>query len=60
MSVIYEKPKCPEHPNTGVSNAKQVSTGNRVWICLMCGKNLGEAPPHEPTWEKQVIDGKKK
>lgn len=60
MSIIYARPKCPDHPESHVVNAKSAHTGGRVWCCLACGKNLGEAPPYEPQWEPMIIEGRKK
>jgi hypothetical protein len=61
-AAVYKKPVCPEHPESYVVNAKNIGakgTG-RVWCCIACGKKLGEAPPHEPTWESMTIEGTKK
>ncbi len=50
-----EKPKCPEHPKAGVLRAR--TKGNHsVWVCLRCGKSLGDAGyMSEPEWEESII-----
>jgi hypothetical protein len=50
------RPKCPEHPEVRVSSAHVPGSDRRVWVCLRCGKKLGDAGPYSPPeWEKQEI-----
>ena len=57
MSKI-EKPKCPEHPNSSIIKASIAATNRSVWVCLVCGKRLGDAGPRKyPTKESFSIRG---
>jgi hypothetical protein len=49
-----EKPKCPEHPNATVVSAKGV--GRRDWLCLVCGKLLGEAPEQPDDHQRETME----
>ena len=40
---ITEDPKCPEHPDGHVMKASIAATYRSVWVCLVCGKKLGDA-----------------
>ena len=46
------KPKCPEHSEGQVMKASQTGTDRSVWVCLTCGKRLGDAGPREEPIKK--------
>lgn len=42
-----KKPICLEHPNGAIMRASQPATNKSVWVCLTCGKRLGDAGVRE-------------
>ncbi len=54
---MTEKPICPTCPGSHVVNASRGV--ERVWVCIVCGANLGKAPPYEPEWEQMKIGPEK-
>lgn len=46
MSVV-DKPKCPDHPTGTIIRASLSGTLRSVWVCLVCGKKLGDAGPRQ-------------
>lgn len=42
-----EKPTCPQHPKGNVMRASLANTYRSVWVCLVCGKRLGDAGPRQ-------------
>lgn len=49
------KPKCPEHPDSPVLAARKPGEDRKQWVCLTCGKLLGDAGPRDDDWEKFTI-----
>lgn len=50
------KPACPDHPKAAVLAARKPGETRRQWICLDCGKQLGDAGPAETgEWESQTV-----
>lgn len=41
------KPVCPDHPKGNVTKASKAGTDRSVWVCLTCGKRLGDAGVRE-------------
>ncbi len=51
------KPKCPDHPEASVLAARKPGEDTKQWLCMACGKRLGDAGPADNAgWERQVID----
>ena len=50
---LDERPRCPDHPDKRPVNARKPATLIRRWVCLVCGRELGEAPeqPGDDEWE---------
>jgi len=49
-------PTCENHPTSKVLRASVACSSRTVWVCLVCGANLGDAGPrYEPTTETQYI-----
>ena len=56
-----DKPKCPDHPEGKVMKASKAGTMESIWVCLTCGKRLGDAGPREePIRESFTIGHKDK
>jgi hypothetical protein len=54
---MTEKPKCPDHPQAAVLAARKPGDDRKQWVCMECGKRLGDAGPHDDGWEKMTIAG---
>lgn len=51
-----ERPRCPDHPDRRPANARNVAKGKREYVCLTCGRVLGDAPDEgHGRWEAQAI-----
>ena len=50
--MTSDRPKCPNHPNSSVIDAKVAGTPRRYWVCLTCFEKLGDAPEREAEWER--------
>ena len=51
-------PKCPDHPDSTIMKASKAGTMRAVWVCLTCGKHLGDAGPREePIRESFTVGG---
>ncbi len=44
---IVERPVCPDHPGAQVIKASISGMMKSVWVCIICGKRLGDAGPRE-------------
>ena len=54
---ISAKPICPDHPEGTVTKASLAGTLRSVWVCLICGKRLGDAGPRQdPVRESFTIE----
>ena len=50
------RPVCPDHPDSRALKARIPTTTRARWVCLKCGKNLGDAGFKAPAqWESTEI-----
>lgn len=49
------KPPYPDHPTATVLKAGIAGTNRAKWVCVVCGKKLGETDREEPKWEPFII-----
>ena len=53
--AINNKPKCPDHPSAVVLSARRPGQDRLQWICMDCGKKLGDAGPVDYSRDKFTV-----
>lgn len=54
--MIPTTPQCKAHPDAKVLRASVPASDRSVWVCLYCGRKLGDAGPRvEPEVETQYV-----
>lgn len=53
--MFDNRPRCPQHPDH--SSRSVARAGRRVWLCLRCSRDIGEAPVESAYgWEEWVAE----
>lgn len=49
---VYSELHCPEHPKGRVLTVRKLESTRLCWICMDCGKRLGDAGPVDYSKDK--------